>query len=552
MARRRKTEEQMDLLEEGGLKDEGGTVDPVSGNDVPPGSTQEEVRDDIPAQLSEGEFVFPADVTRYIGLENLMELRQKAKMGLQKMEDMGQMGNSEEATMSDNGDFEDSIDKTIEALPMAMGGMVPTSAQPMGAQVLGPPSGNTMPGQRAPMPTTSAFQMQPSTAMNQTANPNLTMAQGGMVPTVEQEMMQKGRQAFARGGSVMPVEQEMMQKSRQNFQVGGMPQPVPTVTSPTQVPTYAQFMGQSSGQGPASPVVYGTDQYIGPNGDIIGITTINGQPVQDVPAGYKKYNPATDMPAQPKVGQPEVVQRDGGGGGRDDARDETGTTPDLGMSTQDIQDALASVNEDLAKALENRPKGIMEVLARGLTGNLFSALRTGYYTNQAANQVRAGENLSTAPTGEYKSFRENMSLPTAASVAQSEMEARNAVESGDIQGTSFGSRSEAEAVANDGWGSDAHFDAIDDQFGGLSETRGGGGSESSSSSGGRGGAGRDAGMSGPSAGDPGSGSSGSGSSGGASSGGQTSGGAETAGGDQDFNKGGAVKPKRKKGLGRLK
>jgi hypothetical protein len=71
MARRR-TEEQMDMFEEGGLKDEGGTVDPVSGNDVPNGSTQEEVRDDIPAQLSEGEFVFPADVVtlvRYIGLE---------------------------------------------------------------------------------------------------------------------------------------------------------------------------------------------------------------------------------------------------------------------------------------------------------------------------------------------------------------------------------------------------------------------------------------------------------------------------------------------------
>ena len=72
---------QMDMFEEGGLMDEGGTVDPVSGNDVPPGSTQEEVRDDIPAQLSEGEFVFPADVVRYFGLEKLMEMRQEAKAG---------------------------------------------------------------------------------------------------------------------------------------------------------------------------------------------------------------------------------------------------------------------------------------------------------------------------------------------------------------------------------------------------------------------------------------------------------------------------------------
>jgi len=89
-------------MEDGGLKDEGGEVDPVSGNDVPPGSTKEEVRDDIPAQLSEGEFVFPADVVRYIGLENLMRMRQQAKQGLKMMEAMGQMGNSEDATIPDD------------------------------------------------------------------------------------------------------------------------------------------------------------------------------------------------------------------------------------------------------------------------------------------------------------------------------------------------------------------------------------------------------------------------------------------------------------------
>ena len=92
---------------DGGLKDEGGSVDPVSGNDVPIGSTKEEVRDDIPAQLSEGEFVFPADVVRYIGLETLMRMRQEAKEGLKQMEAMGQMGNAEEATIPDDIPFDE-------------------------------------------------------------------------------------------------------------------------------------------------------------------------------------------------------------------------------------------------------------------------------------------------------------------------------------------------------------------------------------------------------------------------------------------------------------
>ena len=92
----------MELFDVGGLKDEGGTKDPVSGNDVPIGSTKEEVRDDIPAQLSEGEFVLPADVVRYHGLEKIMELRDEAKAGLAKMEAMGQMGNPDEAILPDN------------------------------------------------------------------------------------------------------------------------------------------------------------------------------------------------------------------------------------------------------------------------------------------------------------------------------------------------------------------------------------------------------------------------------------------------------------------
>ncbi len=142
--------EQMELFEDGGLKDEGNTVDPVSGNDVPPGSTQEEVRDDIPAQLSEGEFVFPADVVRYIGLEKLMQMRQQAKMGLQTMDDMGQMGNSEEAVMPDDIPFELSdLDMDDDPVEMNTGGVAGvssvTSQVPATSFVQTPPPATTMP-----------------------------------------------------------------------------------------------------------------------------------------------------------------------------------------------------------------------------------------------------------------------------------------------------------------------------------------------------------------------------------------------------------------------
>jgi hypothetical protein len=123
-------DKQMDMFDNGGLMQEGGSIDPVSGNDVPVGSTQEEVRDDIPAQLSEGEFVFPADVVRYIGLENLMRMRQEAKMGLAQMEAMGQMGNSEEATMPDDLPF-DMYDLEVEddgVQDFAQGGVVQAQA----------------------------------------------------------------------------------------------------------------------------------------------------------------------------------------------------------------------------------------------------------------------------------------------------------------------------------------------------------------------------------------------------------------------------------------
>jgi hypothetical protein len=83
---------EMAFMKQGGIKDDGMKRDPVSGNEIPPGSMAKEVRDDIPAMLSEGEYVVPADVLRFYGVNFFEDLRNKAKSGLQGMEQNGRIG----------------------------------------------------------------------------------------------------------------------------------------------------------------------------------------------------------------------------------------------------------------------------------------------------------------------------------------------------------------------------------------------------------------------------------------------------------------------------
>ena len=83
---------EMAFMRKGGMKDDGMDVDPVSGNDIPPGSLAKEVRDDVPAQLSEGEYVVPADVVQYFGVKFFEDLRMEAKRGLRQMDEDGRIG----------------------------------------------------------------------------------------------------------------------------------------------------------------------------------------------------------------------------------------------------------------------------------------------------------------------------------------------------------------------------------------------------------------------------------------------------------------------------
>ena len=129
------TEKQMNnLFAEGGIKDDGMNVDPVSGNEVPSGSMASEVRDDIDAKLSEGEYVVPADVVRYFGVAFFEKLRAKAKEGLSGMESDGRIGGeTPEDAEQDELPFDISelqvedtggVDSQMADIGMADGGMV--------------------------------------------------------------------------------------------------------------------------------------------------------------------------------------------------------------------------------------------------------------------------------------------------------------------------------------------------------------------------------------------------------------------------------------------
>ena len=65
--------------------DEGLMMDPMSGNEIPIGSSAENVRDDIDVKISEGEYVLPADVVKWHGLKSIMDMEAEAKMGLMGM-----------------------------------------------------------------------------------------------------------------------------------------------------------------------------------------------------------------------------------------------------------------------------------------------------------------------------------------------------------------------------------------------------------------------------------------------------------------------------------
>jgi hypothetical protein len=120
--------------------------------DPPPGATPEEVADDIPAYLSTGEYVLPANVVRYIGLKNITGMHQRALSELQQMEDLDIIENVDE-----NGYVEEDDDEMDYMKPEGVVEIVVAEHHPKGLMVQDAPRGS---GGIASLPRTAEIQGQ--------------------------------------------------------------------------------------------------------------------------------------------------------------------------------------------------------------------------------------------------------------------------------------------------------------------------------------------------------------------------------------------------------
>jgi hypothetical protein len=94
----------------GMMADDALGYDEESGNPIPLGSSDVEVRDDIDAKLSTGEFVLPADVVRYHGLKNILGMIDEAKYGLMCMHEDGYLKVSGEETEEEDDEDDSGIE----------------------------------------------------------------------------------------------------------------------------------------------------------------------------------------------------------------------------------------------------------------------------------------------------------------------------------------------------------------------------------------------------------------------------------------------------------
>lgn len=289
-------------------------------NNPPVGSLPSEVADDVPAMISEGEFMLPADVVRYVGLDTIHGLMHQAKAGLKNMEEEGlivdvdENGRPEKPQKSSMEDVEKemTILKMEPITEVRGGGMMRpyqqgTLALQLGGSPQMPPMPQQMPsgqGMAPPMAPPSNMESQMSGAMGETpptAPPPMPPGEGSpqqgaplQIPSIEAPLIQEFESQPHLLAYINEGEVRMLQEKG-----GGMtPEGEPRL-SPEGIPV---FWGVGDGPGPSAPAseTAGTPAEFG------------GEPAPAAPADPSSNQPGGPSSSPGPVGGPGTETGFGG------------------------------------------------------------------------------------------------------------------------------------------------------------------------------------------------------------------------------------------------
>ena len=248
-----KMDKQMQMV----FMDDGMDKDPVSGNEVPTGSLAEEVRDDVPAMLSEGEYVVPADVLRFYGMKFFEDLRMDAKIALAKMEAEGRIG----------GEPIDSKE------PMKAAGGITVDNDPIIKLV------------RAIMKDQPSYSYEEAFHMANMFYKD-KMKELGIVEGRNKGGVIKANTGITVGGGNMTAEQQAAQEAAQASASVTTSAGNAGYTAPIQAPSNQAFMQAVNVGSNAAPK---TAKFISSNGALIDVLVgPDGLPLYGAPAGYVK------------------------------------------------------------------------------------------------------------------------------------------------------------------------------------------------------------------------------------------------------------------------
>ena len=407
--------EQMEMA----FADQDQKVDPVSGNEVPPGSLPEEVRDDIDARLSEGEYVVPADVVRFFGVKFFEDLRMEAKTGLAGMDAAGRIGGDPIDVPAEGGDVSEQdlamLEQALATSGLKEGGLVNKTLNSIASQGQTDPLVNARMNAKGMTVGFAAGGMTESLYNDTTKIDTVidkVLAAAKTNPSLLGELSKRGVTVNTTKASMKPDAMEQANKQTQTLAGGGYApggdvidnMPIPpveeaTAGTPTTTSGFNPFqfgLGFSSfGTRPmagtqAENASIMVDYYNPSTGETMQIPhdAVTNQPLQAVPAGFI-------------MGVPPVVTAPTGNLNRGDKNDDQGPDMDAWKNkyTYSDPDALAgetlgAINKEqsgLSKFFKNSPVNqFLQATAIGeLKSNIDYLEARGYDSDKIAEMKAA-------------------------------------------------------------------------------------------------------------------------------------------------------------------